>query len=246
MILPLPWVPTRPGLRGFLITSGKLVWGILACRMCADSMGAEAARKARLPQQAQLCGTGVEGDRRAACFLCLSHSSQSLPKPLHPFHSLDKDLYAWQAALHWVTSSLLRSLLCQDSQDFQGAGVQEGVGLGKCWGVCAPNSRVLFHGPAPAWPIAAHLCMSLSPWAVLGRVRPHLRESPLLSPPRSFSPFPTSLGRDGRATLPVLSGSLLPPSDHRGGTPQLVHSLGPVCFYMNNHPVCASQRTKNH
>lgn len=58
------------------------------------------------------------------------------------------------------------------------------------------------------------------------------------SPPSS-----SSLGRaragDGRGALP---------GSRRGGTPQLVHSLPPplLCFYMNNRPVCASQRTKNH
>uniref|UniRef100_A0A8D2PXW5 mannose-1-phosphate guanylyltransferase n=1 Tax=Zosterops lateralis melanops TaxID=1220523 RepID=A0A8D2PXW5_ZOSLA len=53
---------------------------------------------------------------------------QSLPKPLLPSHCLGKDLYTWHAALHWVTSLLLRVLPCQDSQDFQGAGLQEGDG----------------------------------------------------------------------------------------------------------------------
>lgn len=37
------------------------------------------------------------------------------------------------------------------------------------------------------------LCMSLSPRAVLGRVRPHLQESPLLSP-RAHSPLPHLTG----------------------------------------------------
>lgn len=55
--------------------------------------------------------------------------------------------------------------------------------------------------PTSACPCPRGLCSA----------RPQLLESPLLSPPRSFLPFPASLGRDGRATLPVLSGSCLPP-----------------------------------
>lgn len=138
------------------------------------------------------------------------------------------------------------SLPCQDSQDFQGAGLQEAARLGECRGVGTHNTRII---PWPC-PSVAHCHPPLhvlvpAGCAWVGQAPPP--GEPLAVPPRSFLPFPASLGRDGRATLPVLSGSHLSlPSDHRGGTPQLVHSLGPVCFYMNNHPVCASQRTKNH
>lgn len=244
MALPLPCVPARPGLEFFKITSGKFLWGILACRMCADSMCAEAARKARLPQQAQVCGTGVEGDRRAARFLCLSPSSSKLAHYSPPTcwtRTFIHGMLSCTGLLHCFCGSLS----CQDSQDFQGAGLQEAARLGECWGVGTHNSRIIpwpclsvAHRRPPLHVLVPAGCARVRQAAPLGE--------PLAVPPRSFLPFPTSLGRDGGATLPVLSGSHLPPSDHRCRTPQLVHSLGPVCFYMNNHPVCASQRTKNH
>lgn len=100
---------TRPGLGFFLITSGMLVWGILACRMCADSMCAEAARKARLPHLRHRSVALVwKGTGELPHFSACLSAPQSLPKPLLPFHPLEKDLYPWHAALHWVTSLLLR------------------------------------------------------------------------------------------------------------------------------------------
>lgn len=108
MALPLPCVPTRPGL-GFFFTSGMLVWGILACRMCADSMCAEAAQKARLPHlRHRSVALVCEGTGELPHFSACLPAPQSLPKPLLPFHPLEKDLYPWHAALHWVTSLLLR------------------------------------------------------------------------------------------------------------------------------------------
>lgn len=91
----------------FLTTSGKLLWGMLACRMCADSMCAEAARKARLPQQAQVCGTGMHGNRRAAHFLCLSPSSSKLaqaPPPLPPTSQGPLSMACCPALGHFIAS----------------------------------------------------------------------------------------------------------------------------------------------
>lgn len=163
---------------------------------CAQGPLGKLGCSALLPQQTQGCGTGGEGDRRAAHVLCLSPSSLKLAQATAPLRPLDKDLYPWHAALHWVTSLLLRVLPCQDSQDFQGAGSQEGARLDECRCVGTHNSRII---PWPC-PIAAHLCMSLSPRAVLGRVRPHLRESPLLSPRAHSCPSPPHWAvTDGRA-----------------------------------------------
>lgn len=90
---------TRPGLGFFLITSGMLVWGILACRMCADSMCAEAARKARLPHLRHRSVALVwKGTGELPHFSACLSAPQSLPKPLLPFHPLEKDLYPWHAA----------------------------------------------------------------------------------------------------------------------------------------------------
>lgn len=102
------------------------------------------------------------------------------------------------------------SLPCQDSQDFQGAGLQEAARLCACGGVGTHNSRIV---PWPC-PSVAHRRPPLHVLVPAGCARMSRAAppgEPLAVPPRSFLPFPASLRRDGRATLPVLSGSRLTP-----------------------------------
>lgn len=85
------------------------------------------------------------------------------------------------------------SLPCQDLQDFQGAGLQEGVMLGECWGVGTLNSPII------PWrcPSVAHRCPPLHVLVPVGCSRAGQAAppgQPLAVPPRSFSPFPTSPG----------------------------------------------------
>lgn len=81
---------------------------------------------ASLPQQAQVRGTGVEGDRRAAPFLCLSPSSSKLAQS----HCFPPTLWT-RTFIHGtlpctgLVHCSCRSLPCQDSKDFQGAGGRE-------------------------------------------------------------------------------------------------------------------------
>lgn len=96
----------------------------------------------------------------------------------------------------------------------------------------------------PAWPIAATLePVLVSGQAALGQAQGPSSWGAPWHPQRWLLPF-LFLPRPGRGA----GCCLCFPSDHCGGTPQLVHSFDPppVCFYMNNHPVCASLRTKNH
>lgn len=137
------------------------------------------------------------------------------------------------------------SLPCQDSQDFQGAGLQEAARLGECRGVGTHKSRIIpwpcpgvAHRRPPLHVLVPSGCARVSRAAPPGEPLAVPRAHSCLSPPHwAVTDGPRCRCSVGAASLP---------SDHRGGTPQLVHSLGPVCFYMNNHPVCASQRTKNH
>lgn len=94
--------------------------------------------------------------------------------------------------------------------------------------------------PTAVLPIAAHPVHALVPCGLcLGRCRP--------LPGRHLGLSPGSLSSLGQGEVCGLGPCLpLSPLDHGSGTAQLVHSLNPVCFYMNNHPVCASQKTKNH
>lgn len=205
-------------------------------------------RRGRSESTAATAGTGLwhwRGWEQESCSLSLPVSQllKACPGPYslptHWTRTFIHGMLPYAGLLHCFCGSLP----CQDSQDFQGAGLQEAARLGECWGVGTYNSHII------SWPCpsvahrrpALHVLVPAG-CARAGRVAP-LGE-PLAVPPALIPPFPTALGRDGGATAAGVSGSRLLPSDHRGGTPQLVHSLGPVCFYMNNHPVCASQRTK--
>lgn len=106
MALPLPCVPTRPGLGFFNYFREACSGNTRMSHVCRLHVHRGRLESTAATSQAQVCGTGVEGDRRAARFVCLSPSSSNLP--LLPSHPLEKDFYPRHAALHWVTSLLLR------------------------------------------------------------------------------------------------------------------------------------------
>lgn len=211
MALPLPCVPTRPGLGFFLITSGKLVWGILACRMCADSMCAEAAQKARLPHLRHRSVALVwKGQESCPLSLPVSQLLQACPTHCSPPTLWRRTFIHGTLPCTGLLHCSCGSLPCQDSQDFQGAGLQEAARRGECRGVGTHNSRII---PWPC-PSVAHRCPPLHVLVPAGCAR--LSQAappgePLAVPLHSFLLSPSSLGCDGRATLPVLSGSRLPP-----------------------------------
>lgn len=97
---------------------------------------------ASLPQQAQVRGTGVGQE---SCSLSLPVSQLLKTCPSHCFLPT-----LWtRTFIHGTlpcTGLLHRScgsLPCQDSKDFQGAGLREGGRLGECWGVGTHDSRIV-------------------------------------------------------------------------------------------------------
>lgn len=91
----------------------------------------------------------------------------------------------------------------------------------------------------PQEPGAARAVRVLVP-SGLGQVQVQGRSS-WGAAPAPAAPLPGSAGLRGAraAPLPSLRTTAV-------GLHSLYIALIPVCFYMNNHPVCASQRTKNH
>lgn len=170
MALPLPCVPTRPGLGLFLITSGKFVWGILACRMCADSVCTEAARLAATAGTGpwHWCGRGQE-----TCPLSLPVSQllKACPSHCSPATPWTRTFIHGTLLCTGLLHRSCRSLPCEDSQDFQGTGLQEGGRLVECWGVSTHDSPII------PWscPSVAHHRPSLHVLVPAGCARPGRR-----------------------------------------------------------------------
>lgn len=187
--------------------------------MCAQS----AWEASVLGWRPQVWGAGW-GRGQGQRWLCpvlhrTSPLSPSSPEPPLPSASGDKDLHSRHSPLRWLTAPSLPPR--------QGSGVVRGTGLREGGSELLPQ-----RGPGTAaLPAVAHR-----------------------SPPRAC-PCPRRAAlRQGTGTGTFLLGT--PSAASEPLSPSLwttavgLHSLyiasTPVCFYMSNHPVCASQRTKNH
>lgn len=157
---------------------------------------------------------GVEGGRGSAGFcpkpLCLS---PSLPKPLLLSSSLDEDLHSCRSPLRWVTtSSFLRVAAPQ-------AGLMGFSGNRFAGGREQQVPQVPTRATVPSQPCPGGLRS--------GRRRAGSWGSPPHPPGAGSCLSPSSLGP---TTCALWEPPLPFPSDHRRGTPQLVHSLDPCLF----------------
>lgn len=157
-------------------------------------------RRGRSESTAATAGTGLwhwcgRGQESCPLSLPVSQLLKACPShyspPTHWTRTFIHGMLPCTGLLHCFCGSLP----CQDSQNFQGAGLQEAARLGECWGVGTHNSRII------PWPChsVAHRCPPLHVLVSAGCARAGQAAplgEPLAVPPRSFLPFPTSLGRD--------------------------------------------------
>lgn len=184
-------------------TSGKLVWGVLACSMCADSVCARSVGKCQCPAVVAAAGRDSAGVGLES-YLCLSPISE-LTHATAPLQLSGRGPSFAPLPCAW----LLLSLLLPGSRGVQGTGLREGGRLGGA--ASAPGTRSS-PGCACPCPRRAGAGAGAGPF--------------LLGSSSGSRRSPARLGRAARCQ----SRPSPLPSDHGGGTPQLVHSLDPRLF----------------
>lgn len=127
-------------------TSGKLVWGVLACSMCADSVCARSVGKCRCPAVGCSCGSGQGQCRRWSRIVPLPPSHFKA----YPRHCSSPALWTrtfiCTPPLCWVTTFIASAGLPGCSGDRFAGGREAG------WGSVCPRN-----------PEQPGLCVSLSP-----------------------------------------------------------------------------------